>query len=94
MIAILFDYIIPIIYDSFITLIIVLLILFIFRIKDSGIRILFFFLPLIKPFLVISERISYSPAVPSGNAFNSGIRIPDTNNLFRWFDQYEYDGDS
>ena len=57
MLIIITDYIIPVIYDSLVTLIIVLLILFIFRIKDSGIRILFFFLPLIKPFLVVAERL-------------------------------------
>ena len=47
MISIFTDYVIPIIYDSLITLVTVLVILFVFRIKDSGIRILFFFLLLL-----------------------------------------------
>jgi len=89
LLAVLIDYIIPVIYNSFITLIFVLLILFVFRIKDSGVRILFFFLPLIKPFLVVAERIRYSPAVSDEKAINFGLRMPDPNNLFQWFDSYD-----
>ena len=49
-------YILPMVYDSLITLLLVLFFLFIFRIKDSNIRILFFFLPLIKSFLIILKK--------------------------------------
>lgn len=89
MIPIFIDYIIPIIYDSFVTLIIVLLILFIFRIKDSGIRILFFFLPLIKPFLVISERFQPYVGTRDIPTVYSGLRIPDPNNLISWFEEID-----
>ncbi len=86
LLAILIDYIIPIIYDSFITLVIVLLFLFIFRIKDSGIRILFFFLPLIKPFLVIAERVVPHPTYVNTHLVNYYFRIPDPANIFRRFE--------
>jgi beta-lactamase regulating signal transducer with metallopeptidase domain len=89
LIAILLDYIIPIIYDSFITLIIVLLILFILRVRDSGIRILFFFLPLIKPFLAVAERLKPDAGAGETPQVYSGIRIPDPNNLFGWFEKIE-----
>jgi len=80
---ILTDYIIPVIYSSFSSLVIVLLILFIFRIKDSNIRILFFFLPLIKPFIVIAEKIS--KAHYQAEPISIFIRLPDPNNIFRVF---------
>jgi beta-lactamase regulating signal transducer with metallopeptidase domain len=77
-------YVLPIIYDSFVVLVLVLFFLFIFRIKDSNMRILFFFLPLIKPFIVIMEmvdinKIYYSDS-PKGFA---GIRFPDPTNMIR-----------
>ncbi len=84
---ILIDYIIPIIYSSFLSLVVVLFILFVFRIKDSNIRILFLFLPLIKPFVTISERISksyYQVEHPIGL-----FRLPDPNNIFRAFEELE-----
>lgn len=89
MLAILIDYIIPIVYNSFITLILVLAVLFIFRIKDSGIRILFFFLPLIKPFLVVAESINPHPGFSTDKVINSGIRLPDPSNLFTFSGQYD-----
>jgi len=88
-ITILTDYIIPIIYDSFVALAIVLLVLAIFRIRDSSIRIMFFFLPLIKPFLVIAEHFKPHPGFSGSRPVSSGIRLPDPNNLFRWFDEYD-----
>jgi len=86
LLTILIDYIIPIIYDSFVTLVIVLLFLFIFRIKDSGIRILFFFLPLIKPFLVIAEKFEPHPSYINKQLITPGFRIPDPGNIFGRFD--------
>jgi beta-lactamase regulating signal transducer with metallopeptidase domain len=84
---ILIDYIIPVIYSSFVSLVVVLFVLFIFRIKDSNIRILFFFLPLVKPFITISERISKSHYLvehPIGL-----IRLPDPNNIFNIIEEFE-----
>ena len=89
LLAVLIDYIIPIIYDSFVTLIMVLLFLFIFRIKDSGIRVLFFFLPLIKPFLVIAEKFEPHPSYINKQLINSGFRIPDPANIFRMFEDFD-----
>jgi beta-lactamase regulating signal transducer with metallopeptidase domain len=89
LIAILIDYIIPIIYNSFGTLIAVLIILFVFRIKDSGIRILFFFLPLIKPFLVVAERLKPRGDIGDAPKVYSGLRIPDPNNLIHQFEEID-----
>ena len=80
---ILTNYILPIIYDSFITLILVLLFLFIFRIKDSNIRILFFFLPLIKPFIVIAEKIDVNKPYLQSKSATGYFRLPDPNNIFK-----------
>jgi len=87
---ILIDYIIPVIYSSFSSLVIVLFVLFIFRIKDSNIRILFFFLPLVKPFITISEKIDKSFFYPTPITPIAGlIRLPDPNNIFSIIEKFE-----
>ena len=85
---ILTSYIVPVIYTSFVSLVLVLFFLFIFRIKDSNIRILFFFIPLIKPFIIISEKINvntiykyYTSAI--------GFRFPDPNNIIKRFEEFK-----
>jgi len=80
-IEVLTNYIIPIIYDSMVGLILVLFFLFIFRIKDSNIRILFFFLPLIKPFITIIESIDIDKQYFYSKFGTSGLRFPDPNNM-------------
>lgn len=84
---ILIDYILPIIYSSFSGLVLVLFVLFIFRIRDSNIRILFFFLPLIKPFINIVEKMPkvYSQIEPLVIL----IRLPDPHNIFKIFKGFE-----
>lgn len=80
---ILTNYILPIIYNSFVSLVLALLLLYIFRIKDSNIRILFFFLPLIKPFLVVAEKININELTLIYNkTFSGGMRFPDPMNFF------------
>ena len=86
---ILINYIIPIIYDSFVTLILVLLFLFIFRIKDSNIRILFFFFPLIKPIIVIAEKINVNEIALGSRDFTGGIRFPDPLKFFPPYSKIE-----
>ena len=81
--SILTNYVLPIIYDSFVVLVLVLLFLFIFRIKDSNIRILFFFLPLVKPFIVILERIDVEKLYNMYYGQVSGIRFPDPMNMIK-----------
>ena len=81
--SVLTNYVLPIIYDSFVVLVLVLLFLFIFRIKDSNIRILFFFLPLIKPFIVIFEKINVEKMYDMYYGQVSGIRFPDPINIIR-----------
>ncbi len=79
--SILTNYVLPIIYDSFVVLVLVLLFLFIFRIKDSNIRILFFFLPLVKPFVVILEKIDIEKMYNTYYLQVFGIRFPDPTNM-------------
>jgi Zn-dependent protease with chaperone function len=81
---ILAHYLLPIIYDSFIALILALFFLFIFRIKDPYIRILFFSLPLIKPFLIIIERINISNFYLESSRGIQGFRIPDPTNIVKF----------
>lgn len=76
---VLINYILPVIYTSFVSLVLVLFFLFVFRIKDSNIRILFFFIPLIKPFIVITEKIKFSISMK----YLVGFRFPDTNNIIK-----------
>ena len=80
---ILTGYVLPIIYDSFVVLVLVLLFLFIFRIKDSNMRILFFFLPLIKPFIMILERVDVERLYSISGGKASGIRFPDPTSIIR-----------
>jgi Zn-dependent protease with chaperone function len=81
-IVLLFNYILVIIYESAISLVIVLLLLFIFRIKDSNIRILFFFLPLIKPFFVIIEKIDLNKEYFKYRPGIMGFRFPLPGTIF------------
>jgi len=88
---ILIDYIIPVIYSSFVSLVVVLFVLFIFRIKDSNIRILFFFLPLVKPFIIIAEKMdeTYFPAISQPISFMGAFRFPDPTNIINTFRVFE-----
>jgi len=74
---ILVHYLLPIIYDSFIALMLVGFFLFIFRIKDPNIRILFFFLPLVKPFIIIIERVDVNKIYFQYYKSTLGFRLPD-----------------
>ncbi|MBN2072766.1 MAG: M48 family metalloprotease [Actinobacteria bacterium] len=83
---ILTHYIIPVLYDSFVTLVLVLAIFFIFRIKDSGIRILFLFMPLIRPFIIVLEKVNIEESIYNYESFPKslgalGIRLPDPTNM-------------
>jgi len=82
-------YILPVIYSSFVSLIFVLLVLFILRIKDSNIRILFFFLPLIKPFIIITEKIDVYAQYFKSKAGIGGFRLPDPSNIIKIIKNFE-----
>jgi beta-lactamase regulating signal transducer with metallopeptidase domain len=69
LLEIIINYILPAIYTSFVSLVLVLFFLFIFRIKDSNIRILFFFIPLIKPFIIIIAKIGSVSSYLQSNSF-------------------------
>jgi beta-lactamase regulating signal transducer with metallopeptidase domain len=81
-VVLLFNYIFIIIYDSAISLLVVLLLLFIFRIKDSNIRILFFSLPLIKPFFIIIEKIDLNKEYFKYRPGILGFRFPSPGTIF------------
>ena len=83
------NYILPMIYSSLVSLVLVLFILFIFRIKDSNIRILFFFMPLIKPFIIIAEKIDINTQYFKSNDYSAGLRLPDPNNIIRIIKNFE-----
>ncbi|GEM_PF-581138 len=72
---------ITIIYDSLTTFLIAFLIIFIFKIKDSNVKILFFFLPLIKPVIIISEKLQYNTDYFLNKNIVIGFRVP-TPSLF------------
>ena len=74
-------YILVILYDSFISLIIVLSILFIFRIKNSNIKILFLFIPLIKPFIIIIENLIFNQEFFNYRSGTFGFRFPSPNTI-------------
>ena len=81
---ILAHYFLPVIYDSFVALILALFFLFIFRIKDPYIRILFFSLPLIKPFIIIIERIDVNKIYFQYFKSAYGLRFPDPLNILKF----------
>ncbi|MEA2016229.1 MAG: M56 family metallopeptidase [Actinomycetota bacterium] len=83
------NYILPIIYTSFVSLVLVLLFLFIFRIKDSNIRILLFFIPLLKPFIVIAEKFKISEKYFQESPFIGLIRFPDPANIIKSFEIFD-----
>jgi beta-lactamase regulating signal transducer with metallopeptidase domain len=80
-INILANYIIPIIYDSLVSLVLVLSVLFVFRFKDPNIRIMFFFLPLIRPFIIIAEKVDFNLLYFNYNKTSLGFRVPDPKNI-------------
>lgn len=65
-----------IIYDSLISFLIILIIILIFRIKDSNIKILFFFIPLLKPFIIIFEKLQFNQNYFFNRIGVLGLRIP------------------
>jgi beta-lactamase regulating signal transducer with metallopeptidase domain len=80
------DFILVIIYDSFMALLVVLLILTIFRIRDSNIRIMFLFLPLIKPFVIVLEDFKLNVNFFNNRSAVSGFRFPSPNTIFQRID--------
>ena len=62
-------------------LLLVWLFLFIFRVKDPTIRTAFFFIPLIKPFIMIIEKIDLSHLYFQNSKWTLGIRFPDPTNI-------------
>jgi beta-lactamase regulating signal transducer with metallopeptidase domain len=84
LVNIIFSYLIPIIYNSMAALLMVLFFLFIFRVKDPTIRTALFFIPLIKPFIMIIERIDLSNLYFQNKALTLGVRFPDPTNMINW----------
>ena len=80
----LLNYFLPIVFDSIMVLLLALFFLSIFRIKDPGVRILFFFLPLLKPFLIILERIDINKLYFQHYKSAVGLRFPDPQSFIKY----------
>jgi len=80
----LLNYFLPIVFDSIMVLLLALFFLSIFRIKDPGIRVLFFFLPLLKPFLIIIERIDINKLYFQYYKSAVGLRFPDPQSFIKY----------
>lgn len=80
------DYILIMIYDSLITLLLVLLTLAIFRIRDSNIRIMFLFLPLVKPFFIVLEDFKLNVNFFIDRSGVLGFRFPSPNTILQRID--------
>ncbi|MBM3700394.1 MAG: hypothetical protein FJW68_05705 [Actinobacteria bacterium] len=85
----LINYILVIIYNSFIGLTLVLLVLYFFKLKESNIRILLLFIPLIKPFLAISESFYLNKELINKNTGVFGLRFLMPNTFLNRFDSLE-----
>ena len=88
-VSLLTNYILVIIYDSFVSLVLAVAIIFIFRIRDSNIKILFFFLPLLKPFLILLEDFNLNSEFFNSRQGTLGIRFPSPNTIFSRIDNIE-----
>lgn len=82
-------YLLVIIYDSLVSLILVSLIFLIFRIKDSNIKILFLFLPLVKPFIIILEDFNLNSDFFENRQGTLGFRFPSPNTILSRIDKLE-----
>lgn len=63
--SLLFNHIIPSIFDAAVMLLLVLAILFVFRVKNPATRFLFLLLPLIRPFIILLDNPSGMRLGPS-----------------------------
>jgi beta-lactamase regulating signal transducer with metallopeptidase domain len=70
-------------------LVMVLFFLFIFRVKDPTIRTAFFFIPLIKPFIMIIERVDVNNLYLQNIGWIMGLRFPDPNKMINTIDYTE-----
>jgi len=93
--SLLYNHILPSTFDAAASLLLVLAIFKIFRIKDPATRFLFLFLPLLKPFIVLIDNASSMPQRESASAYHIGIRMPDPLGLiaapFKEFGELVYD---
>jgi beta-lactamase regulating signal transducer with metallopeptidase domain len=83
------DYILVIVYDSFISLLIALIIIHLFRIKDTNTKILFLFLPIVKPFFVIIEDLNHNSYYFANRTSVLGFRLVSPNTIFERIDQLQ-----
>lgn len=90
LLRLLINYLLPVVYDSAVSLLLALFFLTIFRIRDSNIRILFLFLPLVKPFLVILEKVDVNKLYLESRVGTFGLRFPDPTNIIDRFEEFEH----
>lgn len=75
--SLLFNHIIPSIFNAAATLLLVLAIFKIFRIKNPATRFMFLFLPLLKPFIVLLDNASTAVHINTDKPMQIGLRMPD-----------------
>ncbi|MCG9479486.1 MAG: M56 family metallopeptidase [Actinomycetia bacterium] len=75
-------YAVPAIYASFTGLAVGLAVLTIFRIRDPNIRIFYLFLPLLRPYFILTENVYMGNSVSGTAVIWGGLRIPDPHNIF------------
>ncbi|MDP2211669.1 MAG: M56 family metallopeptidase [Candidatus Aquicultor sp.] len=79
--SLLFNHIIPSIFDAAVMLLLVLIAFTIFRVKNPATRFVFLFLPMLKSFLILLDNPSQVQLLQSEKALQKVLRFPDPLNL-------------
>jgi len=80
--SLLLNHILPSIFDAAASLLFVLLIFKVFRVKNPATRFMFLFLPLFKAFIVFIDSTSTTAHVPKNKFLMIGFRMPDPFGFF------------
>jgi len=93
--SLLFNHIMPSIFNAAVTLLLVVAIFKVFRVKDPATRFMFLFLPLIKPFIILLENPSGMRLESTDMTVHLMGRLPDPLNLIsspiKEFAEFTYD---
>ena len=79
--SLLFNHIIPSIFNAAVMLLLVLVIFKVFRIKNPATRFFFLFLPMVKAFVVLLDNPLETQILQTNKTFQIGARMPDPLNL-------------
>lgn len=70
------NYVLSVLFSAAVTLLLVLTILAVFKVKSPTTRLIFLFIPLVKPFVVLMDSASSTASLKS-KVFGFGMRMPD-----------------